>query len=147
MRKKRKRRQAQDDDGCGQEGSPPLQLSKAKSPKKAKNKNDRALQKTTGQIPQGRMRQDDLQQTWSCPFLLENRSVDEGDSVLKGGRGVRGGEVAEAVGKALLLLEDMKVWQQKRSKHMLENLQRDSILVSLVLCCFVMHVKCGLYLI
>ena len=147
MRKKRKRRQAQDDDGCGQEGSPPLQLTKAKSPKKAKNKNDRALQKTTGQIPQGRMRQDDLQQPWSCPFLLENRSVDEGDSVLKGGRGVRGGEVAEAVGKALLLPEDMKVWQEKRSKHMLENLQRDSILVSLVLRCFVMHVKCGLYLI
>uniref|UniRef100_A0A2N9GM16 Transposase (putative) gypsy type domain-containing protein n=1 Tax=Fagus sylvatica TaxID=28930 RepID=A0A2N9GM16_FAGSY len=128
MRKKRKRGKAQDDDGCGQEGSSPLQLSKAKSPKKAKNKNDRALQKATGQIPQGRMRQDDLQQPWSCSFLLENRSVDEGDSVLKSGRGVRGGEVAEAVGKALLLPEDMKVWQQKRSKHMLENLKRDSIL-------------------
>jgi hypothetical protein len=38
--------------------------------------------------------------------------------------------VAEAVGKALLLPEDMKVWQEKRSKHMLENLKRDSILVS-----------------
>jgi hypothetical protein len=55
--------------------------------------------------------------------------------------------VSEAVGKALLLPEDMKVWQQKRSKHMLENLKRDSILVSLVLHCFVMHVKCGLHLI
>uniref|UniRef100_A0A2N9GFT3 Uncharacterized protein n=1 Tax=Fagus sylvatica TaxID=28930 RepID=A0A2N9GFT3_FAGSY len=97
-------------------------------PKKAKSKNDRALQKATGQIPQGRMRQDDLNQPWSCSFLLENRSVDEGDSVLKSGRGVRGGQVAEAVGKALLLPEDMKVWQEKRSKHMLENLKRDSIL-------------------
>ena len=38
--------------------------------------------------------------------------------------------MAEAVGKALLLPEDMKVWQEKRSKHMLENLKRDSILVS-----------------
>uniref|UniRef100_A0A2N9EU17 Uncharacterized protein n=1 Tax=Fagus sylvatica TaxID=28930 RepID=A0A2N9EU17_FAGSY len=118
----------QDDDGCGQEGSSPPQLSKAKSPKKAKSKNDRAPQKATGQIPQGRMRQDDLKQPWSCSFLLENRSVDEGDSVLKSGRGVRGGQVAEAVGKALLLPEDMKVWQEKRSKHMLENLKRDSIL-------------------
>ena len=43
---------------------------------------------------------------------------------------VRGGQVADAVGKALLLPEDMKVWQEKRSKHMLENLKRDSILVS-----------------
>uniref|UniRef100_A0A2N9IZ18 Transposase (putative) gypsy type domain-containing protein n=1 Tax=Fagus sylvatica TaxID=28930 RepID=A0A2N9IZ18_FAGSY len=47
---------------------------------------------------------------------------------LKSGRGVRGGQVAEAVGKALLLPEDMKVWQEKRSKYMLENLKRDSIL-------------------
>jgi hypothetical protein len=38
--------------------------------------------------------------------------------------------VAEAVGKALLLPEDMKVWQEKRSRHMLENLKLNSILVS-----------------
>uniref|UniRef100_A0A2N9F6N5 Transposase (putative) gypsy type domain-containing protein n=1 Tax=Fagus sylvatica TaxID=28930 RepID=A0A2N9F6N5_FAGSY len=119
---------AQDDEGCVQEGSSPPQPSKAKSPKKAKSKNNRALQKATGQIPQGRVGQDDLQQPWSCSFLLENRSVDKGDSVLKSGRGVRGGQVAEAVGKALLLPEDMKVWQEKRSKYMLENLKRDSIL-------------------
>uniref|UniRef100_A0A2N9IBY8 Uncharacterized protein n=1 Tax=Fagus sylvatica TaxID=28930 RepID=A0A2N9IBY8_FAGSY len=128
MRKKRKRGTAQDDEGCVQEGSSPPQPSKAKSPKKAKSKNNRALQKATGQIPQGRVGQDDLQQPWSCSFLLENRSVDKGDSVLKSGRGVRGGQVAEAVGKALLLPEDMKVWQEKRSKYMLENLKRDSIL-------------------
>uniref|UniRef100_A0A2N9F173 Transposase (putative) gypsy type domain-containing protein n=1 Tax=Fagus sylvatica TaxID=28930 RepID=A0A2N9F173_FAGSY len=72
------------------------QPSKAKSPKKAKSKNNRALQKATGQIPQGCVGQDDLQQPWSCSFLLENRSVDKGDSVLKSGRGVRGGQVAEA---------------------------------------------------
>jgi hypothetical protein len=147
MRKKRKRGAAQDDEGCVQEGSSPAQPSKAKSPKKAKSKNNRALQKATGQIPQGCVGQDDLQQPWSCSFLLENRSVDKGDSVLKSGRGVRGGQVAEAVGKALLLPEDMKVWQEKRSKHMLENLKRDSILVSLALQCFIMHVTCALRLI
>uniref|UniRef100_A0A2N9HMA6 Uncharacterized protein n=1 Tax=Fagus sylvatica TaxID=28930 RepID=A0A2N9HMA6_FAGSY len=32
------------------------------------------------------------------------------------------------VGKALLLPQDMKVWQEKRSRHMLENLKRDSVL-------------------
>uniref|UniRef100_A0A2N9GNC3 Transposase (putative) gypsy type domain-containing protein n=1 Tax=Fagus sylvatica TaxID=28930 RepID=A0A2N9GNC3_FAGSY len=111
MRKKRKRGAAQDDEGCVQEGSSPAQPSKAKSPKKAKSKNNRALQKATGQIPQGCVGQDDLQQPWSCSFLLENRSVDKGDSVLKSGRGVRGGQVAEAVGKALLLPEDMKAVQ------------------------------------
>uniref|UniRef100_A0A2N9GY77 Transposase (putative) gypsy type domain-containing protein n=1 Tax=Fagus sylvatica TaxID=28930 RepID=A0A2N9GY77_FAGSY len=108
---KRKRGAAQDDEGCVQEGSSPAQPSKAKSPKKAKSKNNRALQKATGQIPQGCVGQDDLQQPWSCSFLLENRSVDKGDSVLKSGRGVRGGQVAEAVGKALLLPEDMKAVQ------------------------------------
>jgi hypothetical protein len=39
--------------------------------------------------------------------------------------------VADAVGRALLLPKDMKVWQEKRSEHMVENLKRDSILVSL----------------
>uniref|UniRef100_A0A2N9FK66 Transposase (putative) gypsy type domain-containing protein n=1 Tax=Fagus sylvatica TaxID=28930 RepID=A0A2N9FK66_FAGSY len=100
MGKKRKRGKEQNDDVSGQEGSSPPRLPKAKAPKKP----------------------------WSCTFLLENRSVDEGDSVLKSGKGVRGGQVAKAVGKALLLPEDMKVWQEKRSKHMLENLKRDSIL-------------------
>jgi hypothetical protein len=52
--------------------------------------------------------------------------------------------VAEAVGKAVLFPEDMKVWQEKKSKHMLENLKRDSILVSFVLQCFTMHVKCSI---
>uniref|UniRef100_A0A2N9HV42 Uncharacterized protein n=1 Tax=Fagus sylvatica TaxID=28930 RepID=A0A2N9HV42_FAGSY len=98
MRKKRNRGKEQNDDASGQEGSSPSRLPKAKAPKKGKSKNDRALQKATG------------------------------DSVLKSGKGVRGGEVAKAVGKALLLPEDMKVWQEKRSKHMLENLKRDSIL-------------------
>ena len=128
MRKKRKRGKEQDDDVSGQEGSSPPRLPKA--PIKAKSKNDRDLQKATGQVSQGCMHQDNLKQPWSYTFLLENRPIDEGDSVFKSGKGVRGGQVAKAVGKALLLPEDMKVWQEKRSKHMLENLKHDSILVS-----------------
>ena len=38
--------------------------------------------------------------------------------------------MADTVGKALLFPKDMKVWQEKRAEHMLENLKRDSILVS-----------------
>ena len=130
MGKKRKRGKEQNDDVSGQEGSSPSRLPNAKAPKKGKSKNDRALQKAAGQVSQRPRHQDDSKQPWSCSFLLENRAVDEGDSVLKSGKSVRGGEVAEAVGKALLLPEDMKVWQEKRSKHMLENLKRDSIWVS-----------------
>uniref|UniRef100_A0A2N9HCE6 Uncharacterized protein n=1 Tax=Fagus sylvatica TaxID=28930 RepID=A0A2N9HCE6_FAGSY len=129
MRRKRKRGEGQSDDASGQEGSSPPQPPKAKASKKGKSKHDRALQKAAGQAPQRHKHQNDPKQPWNCPFLLENRAVDEGDSVLKSGKDVRGGQVAEAVEKALLLPEDMKVWQEKRSKHMLENLKRDSILV------------------
>uniref|UniRef100_A0A2N9HWW7 Uncharacterized protein n=1 Tax=Fagus sylvatica TaxID=28930 RepID=A0A2N9HWW7_FAGSY len=93
----------QNDDVSGQEGSSPSRLPKAKASKRGKSKNDRDLQKATGQVSQRLMHQDDSRQPWSCSFLLENRPVDEGDSVLKSGKGVRGGEVAEVVGKALLL--------------------------------------------
>uniref|UniRef100_A0A2N9I2P2 Uncharacterized protein n=1 Tax=Fagus sylvatica TaxID=28930 RepID=A0A2N9I2P2_FAGSY len=111
MGKKRKRGKEQNDDVSGQEGSSPPRLPKAKAPKKGKSKNDRALQKAAGQVSQRHMHQDDLKQPWSCTFLLENRTVDEGDSVLKSGKGVRGGQVAEVVGKALLLPKDMKAVQ------------------------------------
>uniref|UniRef100_A0A2N9G3B9 Uncharacterized protein n=1 Tax=Fagus sylvatica TaxID=28930 RepID=A0A2N9G3B9_FAGSY len=130
MRKKRKRGEEQSDDAGGQEGSSPSQPPKAKAPKKGKSKNDRALQKAAGQVPQRHKHRNDSKQPWICAFLFDDRTVDEGDSVLKSGKDVRGGQVAEAVGKTLLLPEDMKVWQEKRSKHMLENLKRDSILVT-----------------
>ena len=38
--------------------------------------------------------------------------------------------MADAVGKALLLLRDMKIWQRDSSERMLENLKRDFVLVS-----------------
>jgi hypothetical protein len=38
--------------------------------------------------------------------------------------------VVDAIGKALLLPRDMKVWQEDSSERMLENLKRDSVLVN-----------------
>uniref|UniRef100_A0A2N9HXI2 Uncharacterized protein n=1 Tax=Fagus sylvatica TaxID=28930 RepID=A0A2N9HXI2_FAGSY len=100
MRRKRKRGEEENDEDEGGQELPLTEPLKKKPPsKKGKSKSARALQK----------------------------AADERDSVLKSGS-VRGGKVADAVGKALLLLEDMKVWQEKRSKHMLENLKRDSVL-------------------
>uniref|UniRef100_A0A2N9ETZ2 Uncharacterized protein n=1 Tax=Fagus sylvatica TaxID=28930 RepID=A0A2N9ETZ2_FAGSY len=104
MRKKRKRGTAQDDEGCVQEGSSPPQPSKAKSPKKAKSKNNRALQKATGQIPQGRLGPQER---------VEEFEEDKWPKQLE---------------KLSSFRKDMKVWQEKRSKYMLENLKRDSIL-------------------
>uniref|UniRef100_A0A2N9FVY1 Glucose-methanol-choline oxidoreductase C-terminal domain-containing protein n=1 Tax=Fagus sylvatica TaxID=28930 RepID=A0A2N9FVY1_FAGSY len=103
MRSKRKRGEEEDDED---EGGQELHLTepfKKKSPsKKGKSKSARALRKAAGQ-----------------PYTK--------DLVLNSGN-VRNGQVADAVGKALLLPEDMRVWQEKRSKHMLENLKRHSIL-------------------
>jgi hypothetical protein len=62
MRKKRKRGKEQNDDVSGQEGSSPSRLPKAKAPKKGKSKNDRDLQKATGQVSQRLMHQDDSKQ-------------------------------------------------------------------------------------
>uniref|UniRef100_A0A2N9FZB0 Uncharacterized protein n=1 Tax=Fagus sylvatica TaxID=28930 RepID=A0A2N9FZB0_FAGSY len=110
--------------------APPPRFSEgedAKAPKKGKNRNDRALQKAAGQVSRKHKHQINSKQLWSCAFIVDGQAVDEGDSYLKGGD-VRGGKMVDAVGKALLLPEDMKVWQEKRSKHMLENLKRDSIL-------------------
>ena len=71
----------------------------------------------------------DSKELWKCEFYVEGRLVDEEDLVLKGKK-VRGGQVVDAIGKALFLPKDMKIWQEKRSAQMLENLKRDSILVS-----------------
>ena len=72
MRKKRKRGKEQNDDVSGQEGSSPSRPPKVKAPKRGKSKNDRDLQKPTGQVSQRLMHQDDLKQPWSCTFLLES---------------------------------------------------------------------------
>jgi hypothetical protein len=67
---------------------------------------------------------------WRYEFYIEGQPMDEEDSVLKS-KEVWGGQVADVVGRALLLPKDMKIWQGNNSEHMVENLKRDSILVSL----------------
>jgi hypothetical protein len=131
MRRKRNRKEGEDEeDEGGQESSPAEPLKKRPSSKKGKGKPARDLQKATGQVSQQLQHQKDPKEPWNCVFLVDGRPVGEGDSVLKSGN-VRGGQVVDAIGKALLLPQDMKVWQEKRSRHMLENLKRDSVLVSL----------------
>jgi hypothetical protein len=98
--------------------------------KRAKTNQPEIFKRPPGQVSQQLQHQKNPKEPWNCVFLVDGRPVDEGDSVLKSGN-VRGGQVADAVGKALLLPQDMKVWQEKRSKHMLKNLKRDSVLVSL----------------
>ena len=130
MRSKRKRGEEKDDEDEGGQELPLTEPFKKKSPsKKGKSKSARALRKAVGQVSQQLQHRNDPKELWSCVFLVDGRAIDEGDSVLKS-RNVWDGQVADAVGKALLLPEDMKVWQEKRSKHMLENLKRDSVLVS-----------------
>jgi hypothetical protein len=127
--KKRKRGEEQAGEAGDQQALSPSEAPKAKAPKKGKSKNGRALQKAAGHVSHKHKHRNDSKEPWSCAFLVEGRPVDEDDSVLKS-KDVRGGQVADAVGRALLLPKDMKVWQEKRSEHMLENLKRDSILVS-----------------
>ena len=45
--------------------------------------------------------------------------------------------MADAIGKALLLPRDMKVWQEDSSERMLKNLKRDSILLSFQITCYI----------
>ena len=98
----------------------PSEAPKTKAPKKGKSKNGRALQKAAGHVSHKHKHRNDSKEPWSCAFLVDNRLVDEDDSFLKS-KDVRGGQVADAVGRALFLPKDMKVWQEKRSEHMLEN--------------------------
>ena len=58
--------------------------------------------------------------------------MNEDDSVWKS-KDIRGGQIADAVGSALLLPKDMKAWKGNNSTQMIENLKRDSVVVSFVL--------------
>uniref|UniRef100_A0A2N9IRN8 Uncharacterized protein n=1 Tax=Fagus sylvatica TaxID=28930 RepID=A0A2N9IRN8_FAGSY len=57
----------------------------------------------------------------------KGRPVDEDDSVVKG-KEVWGGQVADAIEKALLLSKDMMIWQGDSSERLVENMKRDSVL-------------------
>ena len=106
------------------------------SSKKGKSKSVRALQKAAGLIPHKRKhRNSEPQVQWSYALSVDGRSVNEDDSVIKG-CDVRGGQVADADGKALLFPRDMKIWEGDSSEHILENLKRDSVLVSFYISSF-----------
>uniref|UniRef100_A0A2N9IHN5 Uncharacterized protein n=2 Tax=Fagus sylvatica TaxID=28930 RepID=A0A2N9IHN5_FAGSY len=53
----------------------------------------------------------------------------EGESVMKKRKKLKGGQIADAVGSALLLPKDMKSWKGNNSTQMIENLKRDSVVV------------------
>ena len=128
--KKRKKEEEWDDEVGEQQALPLTEPPKAKSPsKRGKNKNGRALQKAVGHVSHKRKHRNESKVPWSCEFYVGGRPMDEDDSVVKG-KEVRGGQVADAIGRALLLPKDMKIWRGNTSEHMVENLKRDSILVS-----------------
>jgi hypothetical protein len=129
--KKRKLAEEGDDEVGEQQVLPPTEPLKTKSPsKKGKSKSGRALQKAIGHVSHKRKHCNNKQKIpWSCTFSVEGRPIDEDDSVVKDNE-VQGGQVADAIGKAFLLPRDMKIWQGDSTERMIENLKRDSVLVS-----------------
>uniref|UniRef100_A0A2N9GX04 Uncharacterized protein n=1 Tax=Fagus sylvatica TaxID=28930 RepID=A0A2N9GX04_FAGSY len=96
------------------------------SSKKGKSKDSRTLQKAVGHVSHKRKHQKEQPAPWQCEFYVDGRPVNEDDSVWKS-KDVRGGQIADALGSALLLPKDMKNWKGNDSKHMIENLKRDSV--------------------
>ena len=102
------------------------------SSKKGKGNDSRASQKATGHVSHKRKHQKKLPAPWKCEFYVNGRPVNKDDSVWKS-KDVRGGQIANAIGSALLLPKDMKNWKGNNSTQMIENLKRDSVMVSFVL--------------
>jgi hypothetical protein len=102
------------------------------SSKKGKGKDSRDPQKAAGHVSHKRKHQKELPAPWKCEFYVDGRPVNEDDSVWKS-KDVRGGQIADAIGSALLLPKDMKSWKGNNSTQMIENLKRDSVVVSFVL--------------
>uniref|UniRef100_A0A2N9H0X6 Uncharacterized protein n=1 Tax=Fagus sylvatica TaxID=28930 RepID=A0A2N9H0X6_FAGSY len=96
------------------------------SSKKGKSKDSRTLQKAVGHVSHKRKHQKEQPAPWQCEFYVDGRPVNEDDSVWKS-KDVRGGQIADALGSALLLPKDMKNWKGNDSTHMIENLKRDSV--------------------
>uniref|UniRef100_A0A2N9IA75 Uncharacterized protein n=1 Tax=Fagus sylvatica TaxID=28930 RepID=A0A2N9IA75_FAGSY len=96
------------------------------SSKKGKGKDSRTPQKAAGHISHKHKHQKELPAPWKCEFYVDGRPVNEDDSVWKS-KDVRGGQIADAVGSALLLPKDMKSWKGSNSTQMIENLKRDSV--------------------
>jgi hypothetical protein len=102
------------------------------SSKKGRSKDSRTLQKAVGHVSHKRKHQKELPAPWQCEFYVNGRPVNEDDSVWKS-KDVRGGQIADALGSALLLPKDMKNWKGNNSTQMIENLKRDSVVVNFVL--------------
>uniref|UniRef100_A0A2N9FQ48 Uncharacterized protein n=1 Tax=Fagus sylvatica TaxID=28930 RepID=A0A2N9FQ48_FAGSY len=100
------------------------------SSKKGKGKDSRAPQKATGHVSHKRKHQKELPVPWRCEFYVDGRPMNEDDSVWKS-KDVRGGQIADAVGSALLLPKDMKAWKGSNSTQMIENLKRDSVVAEI----------------
>uniref|UniRef100_A0A2N9GU44 Uncharacterized protein n=1 Tax=Fagus sylvatica TaxID=28930 RepID=A0A2N9GU44_FAGSY len=96
------------------------------SSKKGRSKDSRTLQKAVGHVSHKRKHQKELPAPWQCEFYVDGRPVNEDDSVWKS-KDVRGGQIADALGSALLLPKDMKNWKGNNSTQMIENLKRDSV--------------------
>uniref|UniRef100_A0A2N9GEP9 Uncharacterized protein n=1 Tax=Fagus sylvatica TaxID=28930 RepID=A0A2N9GEP9_FAGSY len=96
------------------------------SSKKGRSKDSRTLQKAVGHVSHKRKHQKELPAPWQCEFYVNGRPVNEDDSVWKS-KDVRGGQIADALGSALLLPKDMKNWKGNNSTQMIENLKRDSV--------------------
>ena len=105
------------------------------SSKKGRSKDSRTLQKAVGHVSHKRKHQKELPAPWQCEFYVDGRPVNEDDSVWKS-KDVRGGQIADALGSALLLPKDMKNWKGNNSTQMIENLKRDSVVVSFVFISF-----------
>jgi hypothetical protein len=109
-----------------------IEPSVTKSPsKKGKGKDSRAPQKATSHVSHKRKHQKELQAPWRCEFYVDDQPVNKDDSVWKS-KDVRGGQIVDVVGSALLLPKDMKAWKGSNSTQMIENLKRDSVVVSFV---------------
>jgi hypothetical protein len=99
--------------------------------KKGNGKNSQASQKATGHASHKRKHQKDLPTPWNCEFYVDGRPMNKDDSVWKS-KDVRGGQIADAVRRALLLPKDMRAWHGNNTTQMIENLKRDSVVVSFV---------------
>jgi hypothetical protein len=102
------------------------------SSKKGRGKDSRTPQKAVGHVSHKCKHQKELPAPWQCEFYVNGRPVNEDDSFWKS-KDVRGGQIADALGSAILLPKDMKNWKGNNSTQMIENLKRDSVVVSSVL--------------
>jgi hypothetical protein len=100
-------------------------------PKKGKGKNSRTPQKATSHVSHKHKHQKELPPSWTCEFYVNDQPVNEDDLVWKS-KDVRGGQIADAIGRTLLLPKDMRAWQGSNSTQMIENLKHDSVVVSFV---------------